>query len=606
MAKTMMKTTLAIIALCAFLSIPLPAQKFIAENGQFKLNGKPFRILSGEMHYARIPEAYWKDRMLKAKSMGLNAICTYVFWNAHEPSPGTFDFTGNLDIARFIRTAQEVGLYVLLRPGPYVCSEWDFGGLPAWLLKDPELKIRCLYPTYWNAAKKYLTRLGKELKGLTIDQGGPIIAVQVENEYGSYGDDKQYLRELEKTLRSVGFDCLLYTSDGGSQMLLEAGTLDNAVPAVNFASDPQGEFKALEAFRKNIPEMNGEFWTGWFTQWGNERWGSQDLERQKKDIQWMLETGKSMNFYMFHGGTNFGFMAGANKGREFSTDVTSYDYGAPLTEDGRPAPSYFAYREILRRFQPAGTVLPDLPPPIRSIDIPEIQFTQSAALFENLPKPIASVQPRPMEAYGQDYGYILYRTKLLPAQHGKLRITEVHDYAQIYVDGDLVGTMDRRMGDVDTLTLPKPTGKERTLDILVEALGRVNFGDEMIDRKGITERVTIGGQTLMNWQVYLLPMTNVSRLNYKALPVTSAPSLFRGTFALDTVGDTFLDLRGWNKGVVWVNGHNLGRFWISAGPQRDLYLPGPWLKRGANEIIVFDLDASKPAVLKGDAQRTSN
>ena len=580
------------------------AQKFLVKDGTFNLNGEPFRIFSGEMHYPRIPQSYWRDRMIKAKAMGLNTICTYVFWNVHEPVPGEFTFEVNLDIRKFIQTAQEVGLYVLLRPGPYVCSEWDFGGLPAWLLKDPELKIRCLYPSYWEPAKRYLLRLGQELQGLTIDKGGPIIAVQVENEYGSYGNDKEYLGLIRNTLREAGFDCLLYTSDGSSRKMLEAGTLEEVLPTVNFSSDPEGQFRNLDTFRKNIPHMNGEFWSGWFTQWGNETWGGQDLNKQKADVHWMLENGKSLNFYMFHGGTNFGFTSGANwyNGRYWA-DVTSYDYGAPLTEDGRPTEAFFIFRDLLKEYQSPGTLLPELPIPIRTIAIPHIQLTKQASLFENLPGEIESIQPKPMEAYGQNFGFILYRT-MITALGGKLRITDVNDYAQIYVDGKLIGSMDRRFGQ-DTLTIPKGDSEQRVLDVLVENLGRINFSDHMIDRKGITERVTLDWITLMHWKVYTLPMekADLKKLSFSGNQIPGGPIFFRGTFQLDEVGDTFLDMRHWKKGVVWVNGHNLGRYWRAAGPQYDLYLPGAWLKAGENEIMVFDLELTHPAPLKGDQDR---
>ena len=579
------------------------SQRFSARDSQFQLDGKPFRILSGEMHYPRIPEEYWRDRMLKAKAMGLNTICTYVFWNVHEPSPGVFTFEANLNIAKFIRQAQELGLYVLLRPGPYVCSEWDFGGLPAWLLNDPQLKIRCMYPTYWTAAKRYLLQLGKELEGLTIDKGGPIIAVQVENEYGSYGNDKEYLRAIRQTLREAGFDCLLFTSDGSLPMMLEAGTLDDVLPAVNFDSDPAVEFGNLEKFRKNIPHMNGEFWSGWFTQWGQEKWGGQDLNKQKGYVRWMLENGKSFNFYMFHGGTNFGFTAGANfYNNRYWPDITSYDYGAPLTEDGEPTEAFFAYRDLLKQFQTNGTKLPELPT-VKRISIPTIAITERAPLFENLPQPVASVQPMPMERFGQNFGYILYRTKI-PGLGGKLRVKDLHDYAMIYVDGVFIGTMDRRFGQ-DTLTILQKGSNEQVLDVFVEALGRVNFSAHMIDRKGITEYVTLNWLTLMNWEVYALPLEyqTLQKMRFSAGKQTYGPTIFKGAFVMEETGDSFLDMRQWSKGAVWVNGHNLGRYWRSAGPQYDLYLPGPWLKKGSNEILILDLDLTQPAPLRGEVLR---
>jgi beta-galactosidase len=441
------------------------------------------------------------------------------------------------------------------------------------------------------ASRRYIERLAKELKGLQISEGGPIILVQLENEYGSYGNDKQYLRDLRDILVKAGFTVPLFTSDGGAQYLLESGTLPDITPVVNFGGGPEGEFGALTKFRQNIPLMCGEFWCGWFTHWSDSLWGRSDAKAQAKELEWMLTTGKSFNLYMFHGGTNFGFTAGSNHAKLFEPDVTSYDYDAPLDEAGRPTPKFFTFRDLLQKHGHDGKKLPDLPAPLPMIEIPKITLTEYAALFASLPAPIHMPQPQPMEYFGQEHGLVLYRTKLVGPRSGKLVITELHDYASIYINGKLIGRIDRMRGE-NMLEIPKGIADgDATLDILVEAMGRVNFGDKLIDRKGITERVTLSGVTLMSWDVFPIPLNDefLGRIHYAAGDPVQAPAFMRGSFDLKATGDTYLDMKGWKKGLVWINGHNLGRFW-DVGPQERLFVPGSWLVKGKNEIVVFDID----------------
>ena len=588
----------------ALLLIPFPLpttaiaqESFAVGKGQFFLNGRPFRIISGEMHYPRIPREYWKDRLLKARAMGLNTICTYVFWNAHEARRGSFDFSGDLDVAAFVRAAHEAGLKVIIRPGPYVCSEWDFGGLPAWLLREPDIRVRCSDHAFMEAVRRYLVRVGRELAGLQIGRGGPIMLVQVENEYGSYGNDKVYLAELENMYREAGFTVPFTTSDGSDITQLEAGTLHNAVPLVNFGGGAEEEFANLARFRTGIPAMCGEYWCGWFTHWGDPQWGGADIGKQRTDIEWMLKTGKSFNLYMFHGGTNFGFTAGANFTDRYLSDVTSYDYDAPLDEAGRARDKYFVLRDLIREFTPGTEKFPELPNPLPTIDLPALTPGEKAPLFANLPSPVGSVQPRSMETFGQNHGFIMYRSRLIGPKSGKLVIVEPHDYALVFANGKRVGIIDRHKGET-SITLPPAGGGEVTLDILVEAMGRVNFGPKLLDRKGITDRVELNGVTLMNWSVYPMPMDAgfLRGVAYGEPDSASGPAFYRGYFTLSATGDAFLNMASWQKGVVWVNGHNLGRYW-SIGPQQKLFLPGPWLKRGRNEIIVFDLEGGPPAVI---------
>jgi beta-galactosidase GanA len=571
---------------------------FAIQGEQFLLHGKPFRIFSGEIHYPRVPREYWKDRLLKARAMGLNTVCTYLFWNWHEKEPGTFSFEGNLDVASFIRTAQEVGLQVIIRPGPYVCSEWDFGGLPAWLLREPDIRVRCMDPKYLAAAERYVQRIGKELRDLQITRGGPIILLQIENEYGSYANDGEYMLWLRDQFRKAGFDVPFFTSDGGAQYLFEAGNVSGALPVVNFGGDPQGQFTALSNFRTGIPLMCGEYWCGWFTHWGNAQWGSSGIADNARDLEWMLSSGKSFNLYMFHGGTNFGWSAGANWDEGYRADVTSYDYDAPLDEAGRPTEKYHRFRSLLARYQAPGSTLPEPPPGPAFLNLDPIQLKEAVSLFGNLPHPIRSVGVKSMESYGQNYGYILYRTRLWGPRSGKLIIQEPHDVAYVYLDGKFVGRLERRLNQ-NTLELPLSPSDHPVLDILVEAMGRINFGSRLIDRKGITEWVTLRGITLTGWEVYPLPCEKafLKGLKFARADSIVAPGFFRGTFAVQKPGDTYLDMSGWKKGVVWVNGQNLGRYW-SLGPQQRLYLPGSWLGVGTNEILVFDPDMTRPAPVR--------
>jgi beta-galactosidase len=563
----------------------------------FLLDGKPFQIFSGEMHYARIPREYWRDRLKKARAMGLNAITTYVFWNLHEPRLGVFDFSGQNDIAAFIRMAQEENLYVILRPGPYVCSEWDLGGLPAWLFADPTIVLRSTDPKFLAPAERYLMRVGQELAPLQYSRGGPIIAVQVENEYGSFDHDKSYMAAIRDTIRRAGLgEVLLYTADGPEE--LPDGTLPDLHAVVNFGpGEAQKAFSALQKFRPNQPLMAGEYWDGWFDAWGKPH-NKTDGAKQAREIAWILDQGYSISLYMFHGGTSFGFMNGANATKEgYAAQTTSYDYDAALDEAGRPTQKYFAFREVLRKHQLAGSSpLPELPPATPIISIPEFQLERSAPLWGNLPAPIASEHPRGMESFGQSYGYILYRTVVHGPIHGALKLAELHDYAVIFLNQRPTGTLDRRLGQSEMqLNVP---GGDVTLDILVENTGRINFAKVLRDeRKGITQSVALGGNELTGWRIYPLPMESPSQLNY-ATGAQDGPAFYRGTFSLAKLGDTFLDTRGWGKGVVWINGHCLGRIW-SIGPQQTLYLPAPWLREGENEVIVFDLITHTHHTLRG-------
>jgi beta-galactosidase GanA len=590
-----------VLVLAAALAIPAAAQtrSFTLGPSDFLLDGKPYQILAGELHFQRIPREYWKDRLLKARAMGLNTICTYVFWNLLEPEPGKWNFSGNNDVASFIRTAQEAGLWVIVRPGPYACAEWEFGGLPIWLLRTPDIKIRCLDPRYMAACASYIGKMSDLLRPLQIQKGGPVLMIQIENEYGSYGNDQGYMPALESMWRKGGIEVPFYTADGATPSMLEAGSL----PGCAIGLDPganEKEFDVAARLGRNVPVFCSELYPGWLTHWG-EKWARTPAEEVLKDLRWLLEHRKSFNLYVFHGGTNFGFWAGANMGDAYQPDVTSYDYDAPLNEMGQPTPKYFAIRDLLAKYQPGGGAkLPDPPKPLPAIEISAIAFKDSAPLFENLPAAVREPQPKPMEYLGQNQGFILYRTAFRGHYAGKLKIWELHDYANIHVDEKLIGTLSRARKE-DTIEVPKSDSPAKTLDILVEGMGHINFSQHMIDRKGITDRVTLNGMTLMNWIIFPLPMDAkfLGGLKFGPLGEAARPeTFFRGSFDLAELGDTYLDMSGWKKGVVWVNGHNLGRFW-DIGPQKRLYCPSPFLKKGRNEIIVFDLHRTVPAEIRG-------
>lgn len=573
------------------------AHSFGVEGDHFALGGKPFQIIAGSMHYTRIPRAYWRNRLRQARAMGLNTITTYAFWNAHESRPGEYNFSGNNDIAEFIREAQQEGLYVILRPGPYACAEWEFGGYPAWLLKDHGLVLRSSNSAFMQAAARWLHRLGEEVAPLQIGNGGPIIAVQVENEYGSYGEDHTYMERIRHLLLDSGFTkAMLYTADGAD--VLEKGTLPELPAVINFgAGDAQRSFALLKKFRPNGPMMCGEYWDGWFDHWGAKH-ETGDTAKQTEELKWMLSQGYSVNLYMFDGGTSFGWMNGANSnGTDYQPDVTSYDYDVSVGEGGELRPKFFAFRNVIKEV--TGETLPEPLPPGVAAAFPAVRLTQSRSLWDDLPAAIASQNPLPMEDVDQAYGYILYRTTVNGPLDGKLKLDELHDYAQIFLNGKLAGDVDRRLNQSE-LTVHH-AGARVQIDILVENTGRVNYGKAINgERAGITHQVLFEGKPLTGWSIFPLPMQNVSALAFNSTPC-SGPCFYRTEVQIANPADTFLDTRGLNKGVVWVNGRTLGRFW-NIGPQKTLFLPGPWLKTGTNEIIVFDLNGEPQRTIQGIKQ----
>ncbi len=574
-----------------------PQHTFSVAGSQFLMDGKPYQIISGEMHYPRVPRAYWRDRFRKARAMGLNTITTYAFWNAHEPQPGVYDFSGQNDIAEYIREAQQEGLNVILRPGPYVCAEWELGGLPSWLLKDRGMVLRDNNPAFMAAVNAWFARLGQEIKPLLLQNGGPIIAVQVENEYGSFGDDRVYMEAIKAAIERSGMAApVLYTADGPEQV--PHGSLPELPAVINFgAGDAQPSFATFAKLRAEGPRMSGEYWAGWFDHWG-EKHHETDGNKEAAELEWMLRQGYSVSMYMFHGGTTFGWMNGANSdGTNYQPDTTSYDYDAPLDEQGAPRQKFYSFRDVIEKV--TGRKAPPLPQATPASEFAVAPAVESASLWSNLPQPVESKTPLAMEDLDQSFGYILYRAHLDAGGSRELAINGLHDYALIYVDQKLVGSLDRRR---ETARLVLPAVKRTaTLDILVENSGRVNFTKVIRgERKGITGTVTIGGKAPAEWAIYSLPMQDLSTLSFHRKQC-EGPCFYRASMTVTTSADTYLDTRGLQKGALWVNRQPLGRFW-SVGPQFSLFVPGPWLHEGSNQIVFFDLMGARDEALKSTAK----
>lgn len=584
------------------------------KNKKFYMDSKPFDIYSGAMHYFRTVPEYWEDRLTKLKAAGFNTVETYVCWNLHEKKPGEFDFSGILDIEKYLEIAQKVGLYAIVRPGPYICAEWDFGGLPAWLLKDKNMQIRCMYPDYLKCVERFYKELLARLVPHLESHGGNIIAMQVENEYGSYGNDKDYLRYVEKLTRDCGVDCLLFTSDGNTNNMISGGSLPDIYKVLNFGSRSRTAFNVLKGFENDGPNMCGEFWCGWFDHWRDKHHTRNSLEIVN-EIKGFIDNGASFNMYMFHGGTNFGFTAGANhnQGHGYEPTVTSYDYCAMLTEWGDYTPAYHAVRKLLCEKQ--GIEPPELPESPKLQSIGKVELTETASLFENLDNigekhhvPV----PEGMEYFGQNFGLIYYETTLKGKYNASpMYVKNVHDFAEVYFDGEKKTSIDRTLytvegkttlkdvifkkkkGESSPFLMPALSG-ERKIGVLVDTMGRVNYGENMLDRKGISD-IYLGIQRLMNYDVWTLPLDNLDKLKYSSSVKKDEPVFLKGSFKTDSKADCFVHLDGFNRGCVYINGFNLGRFW-KVGPQKSLYIPGTLLK-DENEIIVFNIGGySKPTV----------
>jgi beta-galactosidase len=562
--------------------------EFVIGESDFLLDGRPFRILSGALHYFRVHPDLWADRIDKARMMGLNTIETYVPWNAHAPEPGTFDLTGGLDLDRFLRLIAEAGMHAIVRPGPYICAEWDNGGLPAWLFRDPEVGVRRYEPRYLAAVREYLDQVYRVVVPHQVDRGGPVLLVQVENEYGAFGDDKRYLAALAEHTRAAGITVPLTTVDQPTDEMLEAGSLDGLHRTASFGSHSTERLATLRAHQPTGPLMCSEFWNGWFDHWGAHH-HTTPAERSAADLDALLAAGASVNLYMFHGGTNFGLSSGANDKGVYQPLVTSYDYDAPLDEAGDPAPKYHAFRDVIARYhkvpdsvpppaRPAPAVTAALHDPVRLLDAPQRWGTWQA--HDHLPT-FDELTPVPHLA--------LLRTTIVGDRPGVLTFGEIRDRATVFLDGERVGTLLREHHD-RAVALPRAHGE---LLVLVEDQGRVDYGIRIGEQKGVIGGARLHGEPLTGWEVLPIDLAAVPHLRSDDVGVVhgalAGPVLVRGTFDVEESADLFLDTAGWGKGMVWVNGFALGRYW-RRGPQRTLYVPSPVVRQGTNEVVVLELD----------------
>ncbi|HEY1194742.1 glycoside hydrolase family 35 protein [Flavobacterium sp.] len=575
---------------------------FTAGKNQFELNGKPFVIRAAELHYPRIPREYWEHRIQMCKAMGMNTICIYTFWNLHEQKEGVYDFSGQNDVAAFVELIKKNGMYCIVRPGPYVCAEWDMGGLPWWLLKKDGVEVRKLQDAfYMKSVGSYLNKIGQELAPFQIQNGGNIIMVQVENEYGVWGDDGQYMSAIRNLIRASGFDKVqLFRCDWASNF--DRYQVSGVASTLNFGagSNIENQFKKFKTVYPDAPLMCSEYWTGWFDQWGrpHETRGTETFLGSLKD---MMDQKISFSLYMAHGGTSFGQWAGANS-PPYAPTVSSYDYDAPISESGKPTEKFYAIRELLKNYLNEGESIAPMPSEnSKFISLPEILFSEKAALFENLKSPNETEYPKSMEFFDQGWGRILYRTTISANNSERiLKIDNVHDYAVIYLNNKFIGKLDRRFNET-SIKLPA-FKKDAQLNILVESTGRVNYGQGIIDRKGIDGKAYILDSKekieIRNWEVYNFPVDASFQedLKYGDLKV-EGPGWYKSSFELSNTGDVYIDMRGWGKGMVWVNGYNLGRYW-KIGPTQTMYLPGEWLNKGNNEIIVFDLESHRRPTIR--------
>ena len=633
----MKKVRLLLTTLLVVFPLFLHAGDFTVGNKTFLLNGQPFIVKAAEVHYPRIPRPYWEHRIQMCKALGMNTLCIYVFWNLHEPREGVFDFTGNSDVAEFCRLAQKNGMYVIVRPGPYVCAEWEMGGLPWWLLKKKDIRLREQDPYFMERVRIFEEKVGEQLAPLTIQNGGPIIMVQVENEYGSYGENKDYITQIrdiiKETWRQGNKNSLspcfpvLFQCDWSSNF--ELNGLDDLVWTMNFGTGANidEQFKRLKELRPDAPLMCSEFWSGWFDKWGANH-ETRPAKEMVDGIDEMLAKNISFSLYMTHGGTSFGHWAGANS-PGFAPDVTSYDYDAPINEYGGATDKFYQLRRMMQKH--SKEPLPPVPaPPAMMISIPPFELTERADILLGADSLVMDSPLLTMEEMDQGWGSMLYITTLPEiASESVLTLTDCHDYAQVFVDTAYIGKIDRVQNE-KSLRLPA-VRKGQELRILVEAMGRINFGRAIKDYKGITERVTITTEQdgheltwdLKKWNIFTIPdnlatarkaldlakqdsrlsaqsyNSQFSILNSQLFKVSG---YYRGTFELKKVGDTFLNMEAWGKGQVYVNGHAVGRFW-SVGPQQTLYIPGCWLRKGQNEVIVLDvvgpsLAAYAPSIAK--------
>jgi len=550
----------------------------------FLLDGKPYRILSGALHYFRVHPDLWADRIHKARLMGLNTIETYVAWNAHAPSRGQWDVSGGLDLGRFLDLVAAEGMHAIVRPGPYICAEWDNGGLPAWLFRDERVGVRRLEPRYIAEVTDYLQRVYEIVAPRQVDSGGPVILVQIENEYGAYGADKDYLAELVRVTREAGITVPLSTVDQPNHQMLTDGSIPGLHKTASFGSRAAERLTTLREHQPTGPLMCMEFWNGWFDDWGTHH-HTTDPELTVRDLDAILSVGGSVNFYMFHGGTNFGLTNGANDKGRYAAITTSYDYDAPLDESGNPTDKFFAFRDVIARY---AQVPDDVP--AGASPAPELNFALSerSNLFRVVDElgPESSHETVPtFDDLGHDRGIALFTTTLHGNGPGVLSFDEVRDRAWIFLDGAPVGVLARDAHE-RAIVLPRSTGE---LFVMVEDQGRVNYGPRIGEHKGLIGGGRLDGEPLLDWTARAINLDRIPTLELDHEQLAAGPVIARGAFDLEEPGDLFLDTAQWGKGFAWVNGFALGRYW-RRGPQRTLYVPAPATRAGHNELVILELE----------------
>ena len=556
----------------------------------FYLNNEPFRIIAGAIHYFRVPREYWRDRLIKLKACGFNAVETYAAWNLHEKEEGKFDYDDMLDIESFLALAEELGLYAIVRPGPYICSEWEFGGLPWWLLKNDEMHLRCMDKDYLAAVERFYADFIPRIVKHQITEGGNVILVQVENEYGSYGDDSEYIRYIAELLKKNGITVPLFTSDGTEYQMLTGGTVPEIHKTANFGSRAKENFEKLREYQPDGPLMCTEFWNGWFDHWTEEH-HHRDPKEAAECFDEVLAAGASISCYMFHGGTNFGYMNGANNYDKYEPTVSSYDDDAPVGESGNLTEKYQLIKDVISKYAPIPDV--EMPDPIKKKKYGEIAFTKSAKLFdnlENLTEPKEIVAPIPMEKLNQGYGYILYKTHVRgPRNSQPVYLQEVHDRGYIYKDRKLLGIQYRNDKENNISAGFDKDGND--LYVLVENMGRVNYGAHLKDYKGVTEGIRLGNSFVYHWQAYNLTFEDISKVKFNdGVPeFDGEPVLLKADIDIDECCDTFVKLPGFKKGIIIINGKILSRYW-EVGPQKSAYLPAPFLKKGKNELVIIEFE----------------
>ncbi|MGW0785995.1 glycoside hydrolase family 35 protein [Streptomyces sp. NPDC002913] len=584
---------------------------FTVEDGHFRLDGEPVRLLSGALHYFRVHEDQWEHRLSMLRAMGLNCVETYVPWNLHEPRPGDFRDVGAL--GRFLDAARGAGLMAIVRPGPYICAEWENGGLPSWVTGRFGRRVRTRDAGYTAAVERWFGELLPQVVRRQITRGGPVVMVQVENEYGSYGSDRVHLEELAGLLRRCGVSVPLFTSDGPEDHMLTGGSVPGLPATVNFGSGARDAFEVLRRYQPGGPLMCMEFWCGWFEHWGAEP-VVRDAAGTAAALREILECGASVNIYMAHGGTSFAGWPGANRSgplqdRELVPTVTSYDYDAPVDEYGRATEKFWQLRKVLAEY--GDGPLPDLPPEPTGLARPvRVALTQGAPLAGVLealgdPEAAESGVPPTFEDLGVDRGLVRYRVDVPgPRQAYPLRVAGLRDRAVVYVDGVRAGVLDE-----EDHTLEEPVAGPAEMELWVESLGRVNYGPRLGEPKGITGGVLHERQFLHGVRARALrldafgePGAVADRVAFTDAGEVGPTGLFRGSFEVADAagtGHAGLELPGWTRGFVWVNGFCLGRYW-SVGPGRPLYVPGPVLREGANEVWVLELErAGDPFVELG-------